>query len=129
MSWNTGPSAAANKNAPLMPSFGRSVNVALPPPSPNPLSALSPVFVPRHHPAWSNGSQVSQQTTQTTEGKQPRLYEWEKSNVHSSQYHLRLDIPPFGSFDSGVGITSAAEDPLIFADDDYKNVDSLKGTC
>jgi hypothetical protein len=122
-----GSSATTNKNAPLMPSSGRSVNVTLPPSSPNPLSALSPVFVPRHHPASSNGSQASQQTTQTTDGKQQRLHGWKKSNVHSSQYHLRLEIPPFGSFDSGVGITSAAEDPLIFADDDYRDVGSLKG--
>lgn len=115
--WNVGSATASVKNRHLAPSAVHNYNVALPSPISNPLSPLSPIFVPRRLPTTiSNFSE-------STGGKENR----ESSNLPQQGEHLHSGATYSSSFDDGKSIASAAEDPLIFADDEYVDDGSLKG--
>lgn len=116
---NTVP-AIADKKPHLGPASTRVYNVVLPPSTSHSLSPLSPEFVPKQFPSLLFG-------THDREGGTHGERAGEKRNDHPDS-HLRTYATPSPRSDqSWARIASAAEDPLIFADDGYDEDGSLKG--
>lgn len=116
---NTAP-AIPDKKPHLGPASARVYNVVLPPSAPRLLSPLSPVFVPKQFPSLLFGNQDRVGGTHCERAG-------EKRNGHSDSHLRPHGTPSPRSDQSWARIASAAEDPLIFADDGYDEDVRLKG--